>query len=184
MSREEQKKPEAATPDNHLTEDENFAHYFHKIIYLTQDGLPITQRPYEKLAEQLELDQTKVIQILKKMLEIGLIRRISAVPNHYALGYRYNLMTVWNVPDSEVEHLGFLAASLDFVSHCYQRPRQLPDWPYNLFVMIHGRSQTESENKFKHLQSLFAADTEEYCILKSTQILKKAGLRLHSPNMR
>ncbi|MCK7466867.1 MAG: hypothetical protein MZU91_01120 [Desulfosudis oleivorans] len=31
--------------------------------------------------------------------------------------------------------------------HCYRRPRHLPDWPYNLFAMVHGRDRAEVEAK-------------------------------------
>jgi hypothetical protein len=33
------------------------------------------------------------------------------------------------------------------VSHCYRRPRRLPDWPYNLFAMLHGRTRAEVEQQ-------------------------------------
>ena len=158
-----------------------YEEHYEKVIYHFQQGLPLTKRPFKGLAEELNLDEKVVIQIVKEMQEKGIIRRISAVPNHYALGYRFNLMTVWNVPDSEIENLGELAAGLDFVSHCYQRPRQLPDWPYNLFIMIHSKSEAESQTKLDYLKSLFSQDTREYCVLKSTKILKKTGLRLDKP---
>ena len=74
------------------------------------------------------------------MLESGVIRRIGAVPNHYALGYKANGMTVWDVADERIDELGERVGALDFVSHCYQRPRHLPDWPYNLFAMVHGQT--------------------------------------------
>ena len=61
------------------------------------------------------------------------------MPNHYRLGFRANGMTVWDVDDARVDELGEQVGALAFVSHCYRRPRALPDWPYNLFAMVHGR---------------------------------------------
>ena len=60
-------------------------------------------------------------------------------PNHYALGYRANGMSVWDVEDDRVPELGPAVGALPFVSHCYRRPRHPPLWPYNLFAMVHGR---------------------------------------------
>ena len=40
------------------------------------------------------------------MLAAGVIRRIGAVPNHYALGYRANGMSVWDVEDARLPELG------------------------------------------------------------------------------
>ena len=69
------------------------------------------------------------------MLSSGIIRRIGAVPNHYRLGLKANGMTVWDVADEQADELGMQIGQLDFVSHCYLRPRHLPVWRYNLFAM-------------------------------------------------
>jgi DNA-binding Lrp family transcriptional regulator len=79
------------------------------------------------------------------MIESGVIRRIGAVPNHYALGYRANGMSVWDVVDSAVTEAGREVGALAIVSHCYHRPRWPPDWPYNLFAMVHGRDRAAVE---------------------------------------
>ncbi|MEE8187055.1 MAG: hypothetical protein V3T99_05285, partial [Nitrososphaerales archaeon] len=38
------------------------------------------------------------------------------------------------------------------VSHCYQRP-VYPDWPYNVFSMIHCKSQEEASDVAKEIQN-------------------------------
>ena len=81
------------------------------------------------------------------MLASGIIRRIGAVPNHYRLGLTANGMTVWDVDEDKVIELGNIIGQLDFVSHCYQRPRHLPVWPYNLFAMVHGHDRDEVKTK-------------------------------------
>ena len=116
-----------------------------RIIRATQEGLPLMPRPYHQVAEQLGLTAQEVMERMANMLENGVIRRIGAVPNHYALGYKANGMTVWDVPDERVDELGPQVGALDFVSHCYQRPRYLPEWPYNFFAMVHGRDRAEVE---------------------------------------
>ena len=97
-----------------------------KIVLATQEGLPVVAEPYAEVAKQVGIETSEVIERLEKMLETGGIRRIGVVPNHYALGYKFNGMTVWNVPDEMVDELGPKIGALDCVSHCYQRPRFLP----------------------------------------------------------
>ncbi|MHB0972935.1 MAG: siroheme decarboxylase subunit beta [Thiobacillus sp.] len=149
-----------------------------RIIQATQAGLPLTARPYHTIAAQLGVEAAEVMRRMQRMLDLGIIRRIGAVPNHYALGYRANGMTVWDVADDQIDELGARVGRLDFVTHCYQRPRHLPDWPYNLFAMVHGRTREEVEEKARVIAVLLGAASRGDDILYSTRILKKTGLRI------
>ena len=149
-----------------------------RIVQATQAGLPLCARPYHALAGQLGLDPDEVMTRLRRMLAAGIIRRIGAVPNHYALGWRANGMSVWDVPDERISELGRLVGALSFVSHCYRRPRRLPLWPYNLFAMVHGRSRDEVERQVAEIAALLGAAARRHDMLYSTGILKKTGLRL------
>jgi len=99
-------------------------------------------------------------------------------PNHYAFGMSSNGMTVWDVNDDRASDLGARVGALDFVSHCYLRPRALPEWPYNLFAMVHGRDRIEVENKRARIAALLGLACRSSDVLYSTRILKKTGLRL------
>lgn len=149
-----------------------------QIIQATQAGLPLVAEPYRAIAEQLGLSEHDVMARMSRMQQVGIIRRIAAVPNHYKLGYRHNGMTVWDVDDKHVDALGRRVAELPFVSHCYQRPRHLPDWPYNLFAMVHGRSEDDAERQVAIIADLLGAYARGHEVLYSTKILKKTGLRI------
>ncbi|HUX30347.1 MAG TPA: AsnC family transcriptional regulator [Thiobacillus sp.] len=151
-----------------------------RIIQATQAGLPLSARPYHAIAEQLGVDAAEVMQRMRRMLDLGIIRRIGAVPNHYALGYRANGMTVWDVADDRIDELGERVGQLEFVTHCYQRPRHLPDWPYNLFAMVHGKTHEEVEAKTALIAAVLGPSSRGNDILYSTRILKKTGLRIGS----
>lgn len=151
-----------------------------QIIQATQTGLPLVPEPYQVVANQLGISQQEVMQCLQAMLEKGVIRRIAAVPNHYQLGYRHNGMSVWDIDDNQVDHFGQLIAELPFVSHCYQRPRHLPHWPYNLFAMVHGKTAAEADQQVDLIASMLGAANRQHTVLYSTKILKKTGLRLAS----
>jgi DNA-binding Lrp family transcriptional regulator len=149
-----------------------------RIILATQAGMPCVAQPYHVLAEQLGLAPDDVMARLRRMQDAGIIRRIGAVPNHYRLGYRGNGMSVWDVPDAQVRELGRTIGALDFVSHCYHRPRHLPYWPYNLFAMVHGRDRAEVMSKVERIADLLGDAVREHDVLFSTRILKKTGMRL------
>ena len=149
-----------------------------KIIEATQSGLPVARRPYHEIAKRVDIAPDQVIARMRKMQELGLIRRIGVVPNHYNLGYHANGMTVWDVPDDKIEEFGKAIGELDFVSHCYHRPRRLPDWPYNLFAMIHGRDRESTQEKVKLIAELLGEYNRGHDVLYSTRILKKTGLRI------
>ena len=148
------------------------------IVQATQEGLPLQVAPYTVIAGKCDCDTQTVLQRMRRMLERGVIRRIGAIPNHYQLGLKGNGMSVWNVDDSKLLELGARVGRLDFVSHCYERPRHSPLWPYNLFAMIHGHDRNEVNEKIEQVAELLGTHCREHDVLFSTRILKKTGLRL------
>lgn len=157
---------------------DSFADIDRRLIVATQGGLPLVSRPYAQLAAQLGTTETVVQSRLAAMLADGRIRRIGAVPNHYAIGYSANGMSVWDVDDEQVDRLGELVGQLPFVTHCYRRPRALPDWPYNLFAMVHGSNRDIVEADVLKIQALLGDACRSHDILYSSRILKKSGLRI------
>ena len=148
------------------------------LIEATQGGLPLTPRPFADVAERIGATEADALARMRALARRGIVRRIAAAPNHYALGLRANGMTVWDVDDDEVSALGRRVGALDFVSHSYRRPRALPDWPYHLFAMVHGRTRDEVEEKRAEIARLLGPACRGGDILYSTRILKKTGLRL------
>ncbi|MBK9952262.1 MAG: Lrp/AsnC family transcriptional regulator [Candidatus Competibacteraceae bacterium] len=149
------------------------------LVLATQAGLPLTLKPYHALAARLNRDAATVMAGLQTLLDAGAIRRIGVVPNHYRIGYAANGMTVWDVADDLVDDLGEQVGTLEFVTHCYRRPRHQPNWPYNLFAMAHGASREEVATKADRIAAVLGDACRARAILYSTQILKKTGLRLH-----
>ena len=149
-----------------------------RLIAATQAGLPLVAEPYGALARVLGIADDEVIARLRQLVEDGAIRRIGAIPNHYVLGLAANGMSVWDVADDTVAEIGNAVGALDFVSHCYERPRHLPLWPYNLFAMVHGRARDEVEEKIACIAALIGPVARAHDILYSTRVLKKTGLRI------
>ena len=149
-----------------------------QLVELMQAGLPVCDEPYVGIATALGITENQLLERLGQLLADGTIRRIGLVPNHYALGYSHNLMSVWDVDDARVEELGRAVGALSFVSHCYRRPRCRPSWPYNLFAMIHCKNEAHSEIELRRIEELLGDACHGFCQLKSKRILKKSGLRI------
>jgi len=150
----------------------------YRLIRATQAGLPRVAQPYHAVAKMLAIPAAEVMQRIERMQEFGIIRRIGVVPNHYALGFHANGMSVWDVPDELVREAGVQIGALDFVSHCYLRPRHLPVWRYNLFAMVHGRDRAEVDAKVARIGELLGDRCRDHAVLFSSRILKKTGVRI------
>ena len=149
-----------------------------RIVMATQSGLPVVAEPYRQIAQQLDIPTQLLMDRLEAMKQDHRIRRIGVVPNHYRLGYTANGMSVWDVDDAIIDEVGEQLGKLEMVTHCYQRPRFLPEWSYNLFAMVHGHDREEVLNKVAQIAELLGSKANKHDILFSTRILKKTGLRL------
>ena len=156
----------------------NHAELDRRLVLATQAGLPLYVRPYHWLASELGVEPDLVMARMRAMLDDGRIRRIGVLPNHYRLGFVANGMSVWDVPDEFVAEAGQQVGRLPSVSHCYQRPRHLPEWPYNLFAMVHGHGRKEVMDEVEAIARLLGDKARAREVLFSTRILKKTGLRI------
>jgi heme b synthase len=113
-----------------------------ELVRLLQDGLPLEREPFAGVAQRLRWPAARVIGQIREWLAAGVIRRFGAVVRHQTLGYAANAMSVFRVPEERVDEAGRRLAGFAAISHCYRRPT-LPEFPYNLFAMVHGRTEDE-----------------------------------------
>lgn len=109
--------------------------------------------------------------------EQGLFRRIGLVLNHRALGFTANAMLVLDVPDALIDEVGQRLGRAPGITLCYQRPRRLPQWHYNLFCMIHGRQRDQVEAQIQALLKEHLLDDLPHELLFSTHAFKQCGGR-------
>ena len=136
-------------------------------------GLPLVCRPYAELG----LPEAEVLDILRRWLESGVVRRVGAVVRHRRLGYLANAMVVWDVPDVEVAAAGRRLAADDAVTLCYRRPRVQPDWRYNLFCMVHGRARSAVLYEIKRMTALHGLGRYPRVILFSRRCFSQRAAR-------
>ena len=147
------------------------------LLNALQDGLPLVSRPYARVAEAVDLSEDEVLARLARLADEGVVRRFGVIVRHRELGYRANAMTVWDVPDDLTAEIGGRLAALDFVTLCYRRPRRLPDWPYNLFAMIHGRDRVAVEQLVDRATLEAGLAGRPRAILFSRRRFKQRGAR-------
>lgn len=148
-----------------------------QLIAALQDGLPLAPRPYELIAQRMGTSEAEVMERIQHLIGQGVINRFGVIVRHHEVGYRANAMAVWDVPDQDVTEAGHKLATLDFVTLSYRRPRRLPDWPYNLFCMIHGRQRGAVEELVTRAADLAGLSDRPGAVLFSQRRFKQRGAR-------
>jgi DNA-binding Lrp family transcriptional regulator len=143
------------------------------LIKELQKDITVTTEPFKEAAEKLGMGYEEFFGIANELRDAGVMRRFATILNHRKAGFSANAMSVWVVPESKGEAIGKQMAEFSAVSHCYLRP-SYPQWPYNLFAMVHGKTQEECDATIEEM----AAETglKEYSKLYSTREFKKQRL--------
>ncbi|TDA69494.1 MAG: Lrp/AsnC family transcriptional regulator [Clostridia bacterium] len=144
-----------------------------QVISLLQGNLPLTPRPFAALAEQAGMTEDEFIETTRKLMSRGVIRRLAGIIRHREAGIAANAMVVWHVPPEQAARVGEELAAAPEVTHCYERPAT-PEWPYNLYAMIHGTAREECEEIAAKLAA--RVGISNYRTLFSTAELKKTSM--------
>jgi DNA-binding Lrp family transcriptional regulator len=144
------------------------------IIRALQGDIPICEAPFQAIAQDLSIPEDEVLDTIREMKAHGVLRRFGATLRHQEIGYRANAMSAWNVPEERVEEVGRLLASLPQVTHCYERPPQ-EDWPYNLYAMIHCKSEGACERIAQDIAR--RTGIHDYALLFSSKESKKESMQ-------
>lgn len=149
----------------------------HDLVDKLQLGIPLVSSPYALLWPNAPDQVQFALEQIQAWKDSGVIKRFGVVVRHHELGYRENAMVVWDVPDAVVSDLGTRAATMPAVTLCYRRPRRMPQWPYNLFCMIHGKDRSNVEQRISDLCHTTGLDAYPMKILFSKRRFKQQGAR-------
>lgn len=148
-----------------------------RLVAVLQEGLPLFIRPFQVIAERVGSSEGEVLARIGRWLEEGAIKRFGIVVRHHELGYTSNAMVVHDIPDDRVGDVGRALALEPAVTLCYRRPRVLPEWPYNLFCMIHGRERADVEAAIAGLRAHHGLGGDAHEVLFSRTRFKQNGAR-------
>jgi DNA-binding Lrp family transcriptional regulator len=145
-----------------------------KIIAALQDEFPLMSRPYYELAAKIGISEEELLSRLKEYRRSGVMRRMGAVLRHREIGYAANALCAWVVSCDRLDEVAAQMAGNPAVTHCYAR---LPaaDWPYNFYIMLHGKSRPECETAARRLSA--AAGLGPGLMLFSSREWKKTSMR-------
>ncbi len=143
------------------------------VIKELQKDIEVTQEPFKAAREKLGLSYEEFFEIARELKESGVMRRFATILNHRKAGFGANAMSVWAVPEEKGEEIGREMAEFSAVSHCYLRP-SYPNWPYNLFAMVHAKTQEECDTLIEEMAK--ESGLTEYGKLYSTVEFKKQRL--------
>lgn len=145
-----------------------------RLVAALQPGLPLVERPFAAIGREIGVSEQNVISIIADWQASGVVKRLGVVVRHHELGYTANAMVVFDVPDAAVSEVGARLAREHGVTLCYRRRRHLPEWPYNLYCMVHGRSREEVAPVIERLCRVAGHPCE---FLFSTRRFKQQGAR-------
>lgn len=143
------------------------------ILRIVQADLPDSLTPYADIAREVGTSEEAVLELLRSLKEEGVIRRFGASIKHQRTGWNVNAMVAWIVERERVEEVGTKASEHDHVSHCYYRPSSAEDWPYELYTMVHARSNEECTKVIEELRTMTGLG--DYLVLTSIRELKKCS---------
>ena len=143
------------------------------VIKALQQDIEVISEPFKKATQKLNLSYEAFFDLAKELKESGVMRRFATILNHRKAGFGANAMSVWAVPQAEGERIGKEMAEFSAVSHCYLRP-SYPNWPYNLFAMVHAKTQEECDTLIEEMAQ--QSGLTEYGKLYSTREFKKQRL--------
>lgn len=148
-----------------------------KIIRRLQENISITENPYKEIADEFSLSEDELIGKIKSYTKSGILKRIGAILYHRKAGFNANAMVVWKIEDNNLDEVGKYIASIDKVSHCYER-KPCSAWNYNLYTMIHEKDRESCDKVIQSIAENISVN--DYKILYSTKELKKTSMKYFS----
>jgi DNA-binding Lrp family transcriptional regulator len=150
----------------------------HAVIRYAQHDIDFVSEPFKKIIDALDINYERFFEILNELQDAGVMRRFASILNHRKAGFSANAMVVWDVDEQKGEEIGAKAAEFSAVSHCYLRPKY-PNWQYNLFTMVHGKSTEETGEIIKEMAS--EIESKSYMPLYSSREFKKVRIEYFAP---
>ena len=150
------------------------------IMQELQQDLPLNPTPFKDIAEKFQVSEEELFDFIEELKNNRKMSRFAAILRHRHLGFHANVMVVWNVPQSVLQAFAETASASPAISHCYERA-VYPDWPYNMYTMIHARSQEQCLDVIHDLASRFNVTKHES--LYSVKEFKKQRVDYFSPKI-
>lgn len=145
-----------------------------------QKDLSLSPTPFKDMAKRFDVKEKMFFDFLESLKTTQKMSRFAGILNHRNLGFTANAMVVWNIPAHRVQPFVDHAVTYRAISHCYERVVS-PEWPYNIYTMIHGKSRVMTHGIVANLSSTFAITSYE--VLYSGKEYKKQRINYFSDDI-
>lgn len=152
--------------------------FHHKVVKHAGKDIDIAKEPFKKAIQEIGCGYDEFFDTLSQMKEAGVMRRFASILNHRRAGFNANAMVVWDIDEKNGDEIGKKVAAFSNVSHCYLRPKY-ENWKYNLFSMIHGKNDEETQDVIQKIAS--EIEFSSYRPLYSLREFKKVRIKYFSP---
>lgn len=118
------------------------------LLNILQTNLPLTERPFQVLADQLNTSEEEVIARLNELKELGYIRKIGLFFDSAKLGYEGTLIATKVLPE-QLENVANVINQYNGVTHNYER-----EGDYNLWFTLITIDMEQQEEILNHIKNL------------------------------
>jgi DNA-binding Lrp family transcriptional regulator len=137
-----------------------------RILQALQNDFPLSERPFDLLAEQLKIDVDDLWRRVQQMLEQGTIRRLGASLDSGKLGYCSTLAAV-SVPPEFVDRAAGIIGRYPEVTHSYLR-----DHEFNIWFTIIAIDRDRIETILGEIRDELALDASKLLNVPAKRIFK------------
>ncbi|MHC5080450.1 MAG: siroheme decarboxylase subunit beta [Planctomycetota bacterium] len=152
----------------------SFSEIEERVISALQGDNEVGPGFFEGVAERLGVSLDDLFACIQDLKAKGFLKRIGAVVRHQRLGYNDNFLVALCLPPERIEEAGEILAAKSYVSHCYERDVP-PEFPFNLFAMVHATSFEEAETMMEEIRD--ATKAEDIQVLRSLREVKKESMK-------
>jgi len=116
-----------------------------EFVKLLQMEIPLQPRPFDFIARRSGIAEETFFDAVRRFVDRGQVIRIAATVQQRRNPFQTNGMSVWSVPENEIDAFVKIALGRSSVLRCYLRPTY-PDWPFNVFATVQARSIEECDS--------------------------------------
>jgi DNA-binding Lrp family transcriptional regulator len=100
---------------------------YNQIINILQDDFPVNTKPFQIIAEKLQISEDELLNRIRILQKCGLIRRIGGIMDSRKLGF-YSTLCACKVEQDRLEEVASIINLQKQVTHNYIRDHELNMW--------------------------------------------------------
>lgn len=152
-----------------------------ELIRVLQGPFPMTDEPFQSIARQMNIPESRVLEIANGLVKKGCLRRIGssvrpapALERGFAAGSKNKTLLIWHVPEEKQERVREVIAGFPEVLYSDWRPAY-PGFPYSLYMMVQAASHAAIDGIVRRVEEQIGQWPWDMLLTKRD--LKKSPMR-------